>query len=193
MLEACAKVSEGYWSHLRKVWQDESSCKEALRCYDMELWGRSPSRWKTQGVGNARSIGYLLREAACRKYHWHKRKAACWACGALLVLSWPQVTVCWACGALISLSSCEHHVAGVDVFSAGFSFVWVQIFPTMPWSFLWEGRFYSGIVQLWCYRSSLLTDFQKNAPHLLWTGFELLDYGMFEVVLWDGMCLRDKG
>lgn len=88
----------------------------------MELLGRSPSHWKTQGIGDARSTGYPLREAACRKYHWHKRKAVCGACGAPLVLSWPQVTVCWTYGAPMVLLSCKHHVAGAGVSSAGFSF-----------------------------------------------------------------------
>lgn len=35
-----------------------------------------------------------------------------------------------------------HHIAGVGIFSAGFSFVLVQIFPIMPDSFLWERGFW---------------------------------------------------
>ena len=40
------------------------------------------------------------------------------------------------------LSSCKHHVAGVGIFSAGFSFALVQIFPIMPDSFLWKRGFW---------------------------------------------------
>lgn len=75
-----------------------------------------------------------------------EKSCVCWPCRALMVLSWPQVSMCWTYRALMILPSCEHHVAGVGIFSARFSFVLVQIFPTMPW-FLSLGK---GILLWYC-------------------------------------------